>query len=425
MTTDPTNINTWLDDETVAAIIVSEQLEPAGAEGVSVIYPPTFRGRDDTSTHATKSTHVINTMRNPKTGQEVLHVTLDTPQSQANRMEPMFKGDRYEDLVPKVEIERQNPDGSTIRINLLDVGHRIADAGARHTERIGEFSVNGMLEEFSKARDIRILAKIAPTALLLGFWDSRGTGVKWPRIINSTIEAEGVSGAAERGFSYNPAFEPKETFSKEEHATYGKKGAGNKAPLSQEGLDQSSDVMLGGVLVDSSTQIRRRTILNLTVLRRALWNARDTLHRTERSGDKTATQAALAAFEETRAAARYLLGLAMVMVTAPLDGDLRQGCLLVRKEDKDAFAIKARCFDRSIPLSIDHEAALEFARKARDVFFKDGLPAPKLLRFSTESALKAMQPKDKDEDDSKPKKTGASATSKNGKGARRSEVGAS
>lgn len=75
------------------------------------------------------------------------------------------------------------------RVNLLEAGHRAGDAIVR-------CSVLG--EELQKAfKDVLKgnadpLAKIAPTSLLFGVWDSRDTQAKLPRLISSTIRAFNV-----------------------------------------------------------------------------------------------------------------------------------------------------------------------------------------------------------------------------------------
>ena len=51
---------------------------------------------------------------------------IDSVGSQANRMEPMFKRDVYKALVPQIEIR-----AGTRLVNLLDAGHRAADAIVR------------------------------------------------------------------------------------------------------------------------------------------------------------------------------------------------------------------------------------------------------------------------------------------------------
>ncbi len=60
---------------------------------------------------------------------EVNACLLDSVGSQANRMETQFKKAPLSALVPQVVIKA----GDT-KVNLLDIGHRIADGAVRHSE---------------------------------------------------------------------------------------------------------------------------------------------------------------------------------------------------------------------------------------------------------------------------------------------------
>lgn len=93
-------------------------------------------------------------------------------------------------------------------------------------------------------------------------------------------------------------------------------------------------------------RVRRESVLNLVALR------------------------ALAADspEGTRALQRYVLGLALVALTAPLELFLREGCLLVpSRAEKPVRELVSRHGDRS-PFAVDAGSALEFAQAAAEAF---------------------------------------------------------
>src|SRR6185437_8033439 len=123
---------------------------------------------------------------------------IDSVGSQANRMEPLFKEDEYAALVPQVTIKA----GEKI-VNLLEAGHRAGDAIVRCT------ALQEDLEAAFKAvlrGDSEPLAKIAPTSLVFGVWDSRNTQAKLPRLIASTIRGYDVQKLT-RSAQYVPATE--------------------------------------------------------------------------------------------------------------------------------------------------------------------------------------------------------------------------
>src|SRR6266446_169641 len=159
-----------LDKNGPAAIVCEEWLRPVGGHG-SVIFPPTYAG-------AGASTYNIDDTPNGKTA------ILDSMPSQANRIEPLFRTSPYSELVPQITIKA----GEEER-NLLDVGHRAADAFVRYSD---------LREELQEAfrsymtGDATPLAKVAPTTLIFGGWDSRDTQAKCSRIVASEIRAGDV-----------------------------------------------------------------------------------------------------------------------------------------------------------------------------------------------------------------------------------------
>jgi CRISPR-associated protein Csb1 len=267
---------------------MKEYLEPAAGSG-EVIFPPTFAPPEDQRDAG--AGYIID----GEGGTSVC--ILDSVGSQANRLEPVFKSKKYRDLVPQVEIRIKDR-----AVSLLEAGHRAADALVRSTELGPE------VEKAFRAcaiGDAEPLARIAPTSLVFGAWDSRGTQAKVPRLVDSTIRAFGVR-KLNRAAQYFSALEKDEVEELLETDTQKQ-----RKPLSKAGfLDAPSGRTHGGVIVEGD--IVRTTIINLTALR-AL-------------GASTA--------EREMSLRRYILGLALIAAIAPADLFLRQGCLLVGAQDK-------------------------------------------------------------------------------------------
>src|SRR6476660_4240532 len=110
-----------------AALVCRQWLMPAeGRDGV--IFPPTFAAPEGGG----KAGYNIDPL-DPSDPHSKLTAIIDTVGSQANRMEPLFKKANGEDtpysrLVPQIEIKAGNK-----VINLLDAGHRAADAIVRYS----------------------------------------------------------------------------------------------------------------------------------------------------------------------------------------------------------------------------------------------------------------------------------------------------
>ena len=89
------------------------------------------------------------------------------------------------------------------KVNILEAGHRAGDAIVRCSELQKE------LQDAFKAvlkGNAEPLAKIAPTSLVFGVWDSRDTQAKLPRLVASTIRAFNVRKLT-RSAQFNPATE--------------------------------------------------------------------------------------------------------------------------------------------------------------------------------------------------------------------------
>lgn len=276
-------INAWADNnQGPVALHLKQKLLPVEGKG-GVIFPPTY----------TDIGYNIDTLSD---GTKV--ALIDSVGSQANRMEPIFKREPYSKLVPQVEIEYGDQDDKK-SCSIFEVGHRLGDAVIRSSELGNEAKT--AFESFLNSGDACALAKLAPTSLVFGVWDSRDTGAKLPRIVQSIIRAWDIDKLT-RSAQYNPALDyaSLEVFSKEDKQ---KAETRKESYLAQRGfVHVPATGSHGGIHVCGA--IERDVTVNLVALRRL------------EGGNAQALR-------------RYILGLSLVAATAPLDPFLRQGCLLV------------------------------------------------------------------------------------------------
>jgi len=113
-------------------------------------------------------------------------------------MEPRFRADPYRPLVPQITVT-----AGAHTVNLLDTGHRIADASIRFSNLSEE--IRGAFKAWN-AGDATPLARLAPTSIVFGVWDSRESHAKCPRIVRSVIRAYNVMPLT-RSAQYVPPFE--------------------------------------------------------------------------------------------------------------------------------------------------------------------------------------------------------------------------
>jgi CRISPR-associated protein Csb1 len=312
-----------------AAIVAEEWLRPADGQG-AVIFPPTYAG-------AGASTYNIDDTPNGKMA------IIDSIPSQANRIEPLFLKPRYHELVPQITIKAGEEEH-----NLLEVGHRAADAFVRYSELGDELQT--AFQSYKKG-DAVSLAKVAPTTLIFGGWDSRDTQAKCPRMLASEIRAYDVH-QLRRSSTYMPPVSYKDIGLLEED--YSDK------ELSELGfLHAPATHQLGGVLVKGD--IRRKTVLNLTTLRDV--GGDDKLH-------------------------RYLLGLALVAFTHAQPYNLRQGCLLVRDAEKKPIMNLVNYDGTESEVAFEASAVLDFAQDAATAF---QVAKPRTVEFDAEAANTAIR----------------------------------
>ena len=191
----PMSIRELIGDEDLVALTYRQVLEPVQGRG-AVVDPPTYPGPQAKRGGAERrSEYVINDLGD---GKRICD--LDTVQSQANRMEASYQGSLAE-LIPRHAVE-----AGERRVDLTELGHRLADASIRATGLAG--AIRAAFESFA-AGDLAPLAQLAPTSLVYGVWDSRDTWVKVRRAIASRIEAHDVVEFT-RSAQYTGSFRPEE-----------------------------------------------------------------------------------------------------------------------------------------------------------------------------------------------------------------------
>jgi CRISPR-associated protein Csb1 len=299
------------------ALHLRETLLPVEGPG-GVVFPPTYADigyNIDTLSDGTKI------------------ATLDSVGSQANRMEPIFKEPPFADLVPQIAIAY----GNEKSVSILDAGHRLGDAVVRASD-LGE-TARAAFRAFLDRNDAAEIARLAPTSLVFGVWDSRDTQAKFPRLVQSVIRAHDVE-VLTRSAQYGPPVDYAElqVFSEDDK----KKAEGNpKSPTAQRGfVHVPAGRTHGGVIAKGA--IVRDVTINLVALRRL----------------------------EGETLRRYVLALALVAATDPQDGFLRAGCQLTLDPDAPrAWTSLARTGERT-PFPLDPDVALAYATAATAAFGK-------------------------------------------------------
>jgi CRISPR-associated protein Csb1 len=296
-----------LNNRDVVALTSTEFLEPASGKGTT-IQPATYADRG----------YVISG------GIAV----IDSVQSQANRLEAIFKEEPYAGLVPQINVNHTN---------LLQIGHRLADAMVNYSS--GNGIVRQAFDAASKG-DFSLLAKINPTALVLGIWDSRGTLLKIPRVIGFTVDANGITTVRDRAAQYRASIDPETKAMLQSHIGAREDSSEKKTrgQMSEEGFNDipSFEEKKGGCV---AVEIVRRGVLNFIPLRKY-----------------------------DQAMQRYLLGLGLVMLTYPLDHDYRSGTLLVQDAERPAKLEIVYRNGKRKPVEITHQEALAFAKDAAAAF---------------------------------------------------------
>ena len=393
--------DTWLAANGPVALRLRQRLLPVEADenGRGVIFPPTYADIG----------YNIDTLAD---GTRV--AMIDTVGSQANRLEPIFKSTGKNDndeelnplasLVPQIEIVLHKTGGKKGKTqaepqgepdvaehiekrSILDLAHRSADAVVRASPTLtGE--VAKAFKALRSTGNATPLCAIAPTSLVFGVWDSRGSGEKRPRLVRSIIRAWDVE-VLHSAAQFNSVWK---ALSEEQQKELEKEANAKKIKLSVKGFadapatfrtDKNQFIngapnpearVLGGVLAKGD--IERDVTVNLVALRGL------------RGKDAT----------ETQQVQKYLLSLALIAATADLELFLREGCLLRYAGDDAWTAVPRRGdpFPVSLPL---HAELVKFAATAAAPFKKqwpneNGLPLALEHEFNLAEAKKLLAKKD-------------------------------
>lgn len=333
----------YLSESGPAALVIREYLTPVeGKDGV--LFPSTYASGDGFPGG-------YNIDDDPN-GENI--VLIDSVGSQANRIEPIFAEPNYAKLVPQVNIT-----AGLKTISLLQAGHRAGDAIVRASALQQELQ-----DAFHALLDgnATTLAKIAPTSLVFGVWDSRDTQAKVPRAIASTIRAYNVRKLT-RSAQFVPAIDYvgakllDEATDKVTKDSYAERGFVHVPATGSP----------GGVIAKGD--IRRDATLALAALR--------LLH----AGSDPAATLKLQ---------RYILGLALVAFTRLPSGYLRQGTILVLDPDKPREFVEVLPTGKRTPVTVTHEQALAYASAVADDF---GVGANRTEPFDPERAKEDLKPK--------------------------------
>lgn len=316
-------ISNWVDDSSdIVALHFRTKLLPVEGDG-AVIFPPTYATRDN---EPLEKKYVIDRLSD---GTKIAQI--DSVGSQANRMEPLFKTE-YANLVPQINIELD----SGKKVSLLDSGHRLGDALVRSTAELNDKSKEAF-RAFDEDGNAELIAKLSPTSLVFGVWDSRGNYAKIPRLVNSVIRAWDVD-VVHRAATYIPPvdYRSEEVF---DENTFEKKNE----KLSQRGFQHAPSNDVGGVIAHGG--IYKDVTINLVALR-----------------------ALKSANRNTDTLREYILGLTLVAATEPQDGFLRQGCLLTPDPDVPAKWKLVRRNGVRENISLDHNTGVAFAKSVSEKF---------------------------------------------------------
>jgi CRISPR-associated protein Csb1 len=313
-----------LDPKGPVMIAAQQFLKAAAISNDDIVFPPSYANpsekKDDPPVYNIDVLDPGNASKNV--------CVLDSVPSQANRMEPLFGLPEYSALVPQysVKLTEDSPP-----VSLLHVGHRLADAVFRGTTLRNQ--IVQAFNNYAKG-DAAPLAKLGATSLVFGVWDSRGTGVKVPRLINSIVRAFNVT-QLKRSAQYSPPIK---------YEQEGLIPPGLEGKPADHGLaDVPSTHQIGGVQVHG--EIRRDFSLNVELLRRlaaplteeqkkAIRTRIETEHSAkpqEQREEAIKKQTDEEQRNENLKLQRYILALALLAYTATQESTLRQGCQLLPK----------------------------------------------------------------------------------------------
>lgn len=341
-------IDKWADDRSgPVALFLRQKLLPVEDEG-GVIFPPTYAGIGYNIDKLEDGTKIA---------------LVDSVGAQANRIEPIFLHEPYAKLVPQIDIQYgEDEQGDPKTVSLLEAGHRLGDAVVRSSKAPEEGDVHPENEPWDLAHeakkafeayldrgDATPIAKIAPTSLVFGVWDSRDTEAKLPRLVQSTIRAWDVSPLT-RSAQYTPTLEYKKL--DPDLGIETKEGTSEGEPVQKDKKKKDELAQRGYIHVPATEQhggvvargdIVREVTVNLVALRRL-------------DG------------EEGQALRRYILGLSLVAAAEPPEAFLRQGCLLTPNPEHKAVWELIDRKGRRETIRLDEKVALEYAGRGAKAF---------------------------------------------------------
>ena len=337
--TDLDQFDPWLTTDDFAALVIREFLEPVeGPDGV--LFPATYAAAED------RKVFPGGYNIDPPEGDKNVCL-IDSVGSQANRIEPIFAKADYAHLVPQYSVKAGEKS-----VSILEAGHRAGDALVRCTE------LHKRLQDAFKASlkgNAEPLAKIAPTSLVFGVWDSRDTQAKLPRLVASTIRGFDVK-RLKRSAQYNPSTDYigdkllEDTADKKLKDAYAERGFVHVPATGSH----------GGVI--ATGEIRRDATLSLAALR-LLAVDRDVM--------------------KTLNLRRYILGLSLVAFTSNASTYLRQGCNLVPSAKARVFNLVHSDGKRE-PQNLTLADALKYATAAAKAF---GVEKGKEVLFDSKLAV--------------------------------------
>ncbi|WP_459555319.1 type I-G CRISPR-associated RAMP protein Csb1/Cas7g [Lacunimicrobium album] len=329
----------YLDRQGPAAFVIREPLMPV--EGVDgVVFPATYAAGD-----GFQGGYNIDEFSD---GKNVCLV--DSVGSQANRIETLFAQSPYDALVPQLNVQA----GEKV-ISILEAGHRAGDAIVRCSSL--QLELQNAFKSVLKG-DAMPMAKLAPTSLVFGVWDSRDTQAKMPRLVSSTIRAYDVK-KLRRSAQFNPATDY------ENDGLLPEKEKANEKAYSERGfIHVPATATHGGVIATGG--IRRDATLSLAALKLI------------RTSDP----------KKTLELQRYILGLSLVAFTSYTSGYLRQGCLLVRNHDMEYKFDEVYPDGTRKPCGLTPEDALSFAQAAAKAF---GVGESRTVPFDRERAIRDIK----------------------------------
>jgi len=341
---DVSQFDPWLTTDAYAALVIREHLTPVeGPDGV--LFPSTYAAAED------KRVFPGGYNIDPPEGDKNVCL-VDSVGSQANRIEPLFAKPGYANIVPQVTVKAGEKS-----VSLLEAGHRAGDALVRCT------SLQKELQDAFKAvlkGNAEPMAKIAPTSLVFGVWDSRDTQAKLPRLVASTIRAFDVK-RLRRSAQFNPATDYIGDKLLEETTD----NATNKAYAERGFIHVPATGSHGGVIATGG--VRRDATLSLAALRLL----------TAGSDEK-----------KTLALRQYILGLSLVAFTSNSTTYLRQGCNLVPDIEKPREFTLIHSDGTREAMKLSHADALKFAHAAAKVF---GVGPDKTVDFDKDLAKKDIK----------------------------------